>query len=96
MRRAAKVDLNHSEIMEGVRQAGWKARSSAAIGNDFPDQIVAKGNFTALLEVKSGSNGLTQGQQDFIDSWPGVVVVARTVEQTVMELEKHYRELARR
>lgn len=95
MRRAAKVDLNHAEILEAVRIAGWKAISTAAIGNSFPDALVAKGGFMALLEVKSEDGKLTKGQEEFCATWPGVVILARTVNQTVMELEDAYRRAAR-
>jgi hypothetical protein len=95
MRRAAKVDLNHGEIMEAVRTAGWVARSTAMVGDSFPDVCAAKGGVTVLLEVKSAGEKLTKGQEEFRATWPGAVIVAREVNQTVLDLETEYRKARR-
>lgn len=91
MRRAAKVDLSHKAIVEHLRNLGWSVWSTASLGGDFPDLVVARHGYTALVECKSGSEGgaemkLSEGQREFRDKWQGAVVVAATPEQAEREL----------
>ena len=88
MRRAAKIDTAQPAIADHIRRAGWGLRFSTSIGDDFPDLIVACGRFTALVECKTGRRKLTLGQQQFAETWPGVVIVGRTPEQTLRDLER--------
>lgn len=88
MRRAAKIDLAQPDIIDYLRRFGWGVSLTNAVGDDFPDAVVACGRFTALVEIKSPGRKLTLGQQDFIQAWPGVVIVGRTPEQTLKDLER--------
>ena len=76
--RAKKVDTTHGQIRDHLRKAGWAVRSTAVVGDDFPDLVVARHAFTALVECKSPGAKLSSGQQEFKRKWPGVVVMART------------------
>jgi hypothetical protein len=76
MRRAAKVDANHAEIVIALRAAGATVHSMAALGGGFPDLLVGYKNKTALIEIKDGSKPpsrrkLTKDQQDFHANWKG-------------------------
>lgn len=42
MRRRAKVDSNHAEIVEALRAQGWEVISLAAIGGGVPDLLCWK------------------------------------------------------
>ena len=71
MRRAARTDANHRQIVDALRAVGCKVRSLAALGGGIPDLLVLgrmalqiKGGEPAigkwvrpvfLLEVKDGS-----------------------------------------
>lgn len=52
MRRAAKVDGNHSEVVDALRRAGIAVRSMAGVGQGFPDLLCAFRDTLVLLEVK--------------------------------------------
>lgn len=72
MRRAAKVDDNQPEIVEGLRRAG---ASVEIIGRPV-DLLVGYRGQTFILEVKDGSKVpsarvLTPTQVEFFKSWRG-------------------------
>ena len=95
MRRAAKVDTSHGPIRDYLRSIGWSVYSTAALGDDFPDLIVARCGFTALVECKTGypdraETYLSEGQREFRNEWQGAVVVATTPEQAESELAARY------
>lgn len=82
IRRIHRTDGNHAETVELFRKAGWSARSTAMVGDDFPDIVVAKHGFTAVVEVKLGrwpsERKLTEGQAEFRDGWQGCHIHAIT------------------
>ena len=89
--RAKKVDTSHPAIRDHLRSIGWSVYSTASIGDDFPDLIVARHGFTALVECKTGLESraetyLTEGQREFRDKWQGSYVVSSTPEQAEREL----------
>jgi Holliday junction resolvase len=53
MRRRARVDANHREIVKALRSVGASVLSLAALGAGCPDILVGFGGATYLLEVKS-------------------------------------------
>ena len=87
MRRDAKVDTTHGPIRDHLRAAGWAVRTTARVGDGFPDLIVARRGFTALVECKTGKCGLTEGQGEFARSWPGVYVKANSPEEAERQLD---------
>jgi hypothetical protein len=91
VRRIHNVDGNHRETVDYLRSIGWGVRSTAAVGDDFPDLVVARSGFTALVELKKGrwacERKLTDGQQRFKDSWPGVCIHALSKEDAAVQLE---------
>lgn len=97
MRRAAKVDANHEEIVNALRSHGATVQSLAAIGKGCPDLLVGYKGHTLLIEVKDGSKPpsgrrLTEDQQKWMCQWtgstlavvtdvPGVLTLLRTCDQ---------------
>lgn len=83
MRRAAKVDDNHAEIVKALRGAGCGVVSLAAVGNGCPDLLVHEPLFPwahFLMEVKDGSKSpskrkLTPEQARFHAAWKGWIHV---------------------
>lgn len=55
MRRAARTDRNHTEIVDALRKAGCSVQSLAAVGKGCPDLLVARNGQLWLMEVKDGS-----------------------------------------
>jgi hypothetical protein len=87
VRRAAKVDLNHAEIVKALRKVGCKVTSLAAVGNGVPDLLCwhpASGRRTVLLEVKGDKGALTPDQVKWHAEWAGALVfVVRTPEEAI-------------
>lgn len=91
MRRAAKVDANHGEIRDALRQAGCGVVDLSAVGNGVPDLLVHAPAFpftTYLLEVKDSrkapsARSLTTAQEEFHGRWRGPVRVVTTVEEAL-------------
>ena len=76
MRRAAKVDANHADIVAALRAVGCTVESLAAVGGGVPDLLVGWGCTTFLIEVKDGSKPpsarrLTEDQLRWHGAWRG-------------------------
>lgn len=76
MRRAAKVDVNQSEIVDALRKVGCTVQSLAAIGKGCPDLLVGVAGVTLLIEVKDGkkppsARALTPDQLGWHGAWVG-------------------------
>lgn len=91
MRRAAKVDANHGEIVRALEAVGARVQSLAAIGNGCPDLLVYRGQKLFLLEVKDGSKvpsaqRLTPAQVKWHATWGGSVHVVRNVDEALVAI----------
>lgn len=76
MRKFGKLDANHNEIVDALRNCGATVVSLASVGNGVPDLLVGFNGRTCLLEIKDGSKppsgqSLTDAQLDFISKWRG-------------------------
>jgi hypothetical protein len=88
MRRAARVDDNHAEIVEALRRAGASVQSLAPVGKGCPDLLVGHRGKNTLLEVKDGSKPpskrkLTPDEHIWHAHWNGQVVTVESVEQAL-------------
>ncbi len=93
MRRAAKVDANQSALARLFRAMGCSVKSTAAVGDDFPDLAIGCSGVTALVEIKDGSKPpskqkLSEGQQKFQDTWQGLTAVVRNEEEAIELVNK--------
>ena len=81
MRRAAKVDANHGEIVEALLSvSGVTVHSLAALGGGVPDLLVGARGLTYLVEIKDGEKypsdrTLTPDQRRWIKRWTGSPVM---------------------
>ncbi len=76
MRRAAKVDANHQEIVQTLRSVGATVQSLATVGHGCPDLLVGWNGKTILMEVKDGEKSpsarrLTEEQIKWHSEWMG-------------------------
>lgn len=86
MRRAARTDANHREIVRALRAVGAQVADTSGAGNGFPDLVVLApvvriGDFqrserVILMEVKDGkkppsARALTPAQEKFAAEWHG-------------------------
>lgn len=88
MRRAAKVDANHSEIVAALRHVGASVADASKLGGGFPDLVVGFRGRTWLLEVKDGSKPpsarkLTPDQVAFRDGWRGHYAVVNSSDEAI-------------
>jgi hypothetical protein len=76
MRRAARVDGNHGEIIDTLRKAGCTVLDMSRLGNGAPDIALGYGGLTMMAEIKDGSKSpskrrLTPDEQKWADMWTG-------------------------
>lgn len=90
MRRAARTDDNHAQIVEGLRRAGCFVQSLAPVGKGCPDLLAAWGGRWCVLEVKDGAKPqsarkLTPAEVEWIVSVKNraPVHVVESVEQAI-------------
>ena len=86
MRRAARTDSNHAEIIKAARSVGATVVDLSAVGNGCPDAALGYKGKTILIEIKDGSKSpsrrvLTPEQQTFHREWRGHAAIIESVEQ---------------
>lgn len=81
MRKAARIDSNHTEIVKHFRYCGATVKSLAAIGKGMPDLLVSWRNITWLVEIKTTKGKLTEDQIDFHKEWDGCMAIVRSPEE---------------
>ncbi len=89
MRRAARTDQNHDEIVQALRKVGATVQSLAPVGAGVPDLLVGFRKQTFLVEVKNhkappSERKLTPAQVIWHRNWQGVpVAVVETVDDAL-------------
>lgn len=82
-----KIDANHPQIVQALRDAGAGVESLASIGGGCPDLLVAFNGKLYLMEVKTLRGRLTRAQRAWFAEWydagHGTVYIVRTVEQAL-------------
>jgi len=76
MRRAAKIDANHVQVVLALEAAGATVQSLAAVGKGVPDLLVGFQGKTLLFEIKDGNKPpserrLTEDQLAWHGAWRG-------------------------
>ena len=90
MSYSKKVDTNHAEIRDGLRQVGHKVVDTSKFGAGFPDLIVVSrdGTMVLLTEVKDGDIGFTKAEVKFYMNFVHPDVrIATSLEQMLRILE---------
>jgi hypothetical protein len=87
MRRAAKTDSNHAEIVSAFRKFGCSVLDISQLKN-CGDLVVAKHLKMAIVEVKDGSKPpsqrrLTKGEEKFMEGWKGLYFVVESLEDVI-------------
>ncbi len=81
MRRNARVDRNHSEVVEAFRKLGASVLSLAPLGRGIPDLLVAIGGVTWLIEIKSRKGKENDLQLEWAENWKGARAVVRDTQE---------------
>jgi hypothetical protein len=91
VRRAAKVDGNHPEIVEGLRAMGLYVQSLAAVGDGCPDLLIGAGEHrNVLLEVKVPGKQLNAIQKVWHRDYTGTAHVVWSLADAI-EVIRHYK-----
>jgi len=77
MRRNARIDANHNEIVQAFRKLGCSVFSLAPLGKGIPDLLVAIGGVTWLIEIKSKKGKENDLQLEWAENWKGARAVVR-------------------
>lgn len=88
MRRAARTDANHAEIVRSLRVIGASVEDLSRVGGGCPDLLVGYHGVTLLLEVKDGTKPpsarkLTGDQVTWHERWRGQCAVVKSAEEAV-------------
>jgi len=83
MRRAAKVDANHSTIIAALRQVGATVQDLAKVGQGCPDILVGFRGRNYLMEIKMNKGKPTPAQDAWHLTWQGQVVIVRTADEAL-------------
>jgi hypothetical protein len=88
MRRAARTDRNHAEIIKGLRQSGCTVLDLSSVGCGCPDILVGRAGHNWLFEIKDGTKPpsarkLTIPEQAFFAMWRGNVQVVKSLEEAI-------------
>lgn len=83
-----RVDRNHSEIVKGLRAVGATVRSTADVGQGFPDIAVGFRGKNWFFEIKDGEKfasqrKLTPAEQEFFETWRGQVGIVQTLDDAL-------------
>jgi Holliday junction resolvase len=96
MRRAAKVDGNHREVVQALKAAGCTVLSLAGLGQrGVPDLLVARAGKLFLIEVKDGTAAKRQqqlraDQEAWAAKWNGPVYLVKSVDGAIKVVtERH-------
>ena len=81
--RKVRVDANHGEIVQALRQVGASVQSLAKVGDGCPDLVVHFRKHTYLLELKTAKGKLRPQQVAWQEKWDGPVHVARSVDEAL-------------
>ena len=85
MRRAARTDANHKEIINAFRAIGFSIFDTSKLGQGFGDCVIARSDLTAIVEIKDGAKAasqrrLTKPEQGFKDAWRGKYFIVACVD----------------
>lgn len=84
MRRNARTDDNHAQIVRALTDCGCTVQSLAPVGDGCPDILVGLRGVTYLMEIKNGAmvasgRKLKPAQVKWHAWWRGHVVVVKSV-----------------
>jgi len=88
MRKFARKDGNHKEIIAAFRSLGATVYDTEWIRSGFPDCLVGMRGNNVLVEIKDGSlppskRKLTPDELKFHAEWRGKVVIINNVDEAI-------------
>ncbi len=97
MRRAARTDENHSDVVDAFRRLGCSVLSLAGLGQGVPDLLISNRHGSYLVEVKDGEKPpskrkLTDDQVEFHSHWRGQIYIVERLEDVAAVIIKAARD----
>ena len=88
MRRAARIDANHTEIVRTLESMGCSVQDLSRVGEGCPDILVGVSGRNILMEIKDGrkvasERKLNKRQEEWHAAWRGQRVVVESREQAI-------------
>ena len=88
MRRAARVDANHNDVVKALQAIGCSVAPLSTVGGGMPDLLVGYRGRNFLIEVKDGEKvpskrKLTDDQITWIGAWKGQTAIAYSIEDAL-------------
>ena len=96
MRKHGRTDANQTAIVAALRAIpGVRVRSTASVGDGFPDLAVGYKGRTYLMELKDGSlppskRQLTKDEELFFHSWTGDASVVESINDALLVIGVKY------
>lgn len=83
-----KVDLNHGEVRDAIRRAGYKVEDYSRLGNGIFDLLAYTPDktFSCWVEVKQKGETLTEAEEFFYETAPGHKVIVYGPEDAIAKL----------
>lgn len=84
-----RIDTNQTEIVDGLRQLGYSVAITSALGDGFPDLVVARNKINIMLEVKNGflppsHRRLTAEEAIFKENWKGQLDMVNSLDEAIV------------
>jgi hypothetical protein len=83
MRMRARIDTNHPEIVQALRQVGAQVQSLASLGRGVPDLMCGWNGRVYLLEVKRPGETLTPDERAWHARWGELVAVVHSPQEAL-------------
>jgi hypothetical protein len=85
MRRAARTDENHSEIIKAFRKYGCSVLDTSQLGGGAPDVIIGRWGRCVCVEIKDGAKvpsarKLTPLEVKFKREWKGAYALVESLD----------------
>jgi ABC-type uncharacterized transport system fused permease/ATPase subunit len=92
VRRAAKVDANHGEIVAALRAHGCKVADLSGVGKGVPDILVwiPAWNRWVLIEIKVPGEKLNERQEKWHAEYRGCMVFVVTSAEEAIAAVQHF------
>ena len=92
MRRAAKVDANHGDIVAALRRHGCKVVDLSGMGKGVPDVMVWVPAFRrwVLIEIKVPGEKLNERQEKWHKEFQGCMVFVVSSEAEAIAAVQHF------
>jgi hypothetical protein len=89
MRYDARVDGNHTEIVTGLRAAGYNVLDLSKAGCGVPDAlVVSKAGASVFMEFKVRGCKLTDAERKFHATYTGLCFVVFSLEDALDKLSE--------